>query len=163
MTNVLIAIDDDRTSGPVIDFVCNHKWSDQTRFRLLCVCPWMPPESQVRTSKDLQHFIEETLKGRKLLLKDSAERIQKELGISAVEIEEVLLQGQASELILELVESWPAELLILGSHGRKGVDLFMMGSISAAMVSHAPCSVIVVRPGKTNSLKSAEMAKSTRA
>lgn len=51
----------------------------------------------------------------------------------------------------ELVESAIAEeadLLIVGSHGRTGIARLLMGSVASYVVTHAPCSVLVVRLGR---------------
>ncbi len=157
MTNVLIAVDDDHINDAITDFVCKHKWAPDTKFRILTVCPWMPPETQVRVSKDLQNFVEATIKSRKALMKKIAEKISASCQSKAqsYEIEETMLQGIAAELILELSESWPADMIILGSHGRKGINLFMMGSVSSAVVNHAACSVIVIRPPQEKAARAA--------
>ena len=38
-----------------------------------------------------------------------------------------------------------ADLLIIGSHGRKGLERFLLGSISHALLHHVPCPILVVR------------------
>jgi universal stress protein A len=38
-----------------------------------------------------------------------------------------------------------ADLIILGSHGRRGVDRWLLGSVAEAVARHAPCSVEIVR------------------
>jgi nucleotide-binding universal stress UspA family protein len=41
-----------------------------------------------------------------------------------------------------------ADLIIVGSHGRSGVTKFLLGSVASHVVSHAPCSVLVVKRTK---------------
>ena len=38
-----------------------------------------------------------------------------------------------------------ADLIVLGSHGYTGIKRFLLGSVALSVVSHAPCSVEVVR------------------
>jgi nucleotide-binding universal stress UspA family protein len=47
--------------------------------------------------------------------------------------------------ILEAAEKWPADLLVVGSHGRRGFDRLILGSVSETVALHADCSVEVVR------------------
>jgi nucleotide-binding universal stress UspA family protein len=54
-------------------------------------------------------------------------------------------EGDPKSKIVEDAAHWHADLIILGSHGRKGMDRFLMGSVSDAVARHAPCSVQVVR------------------
>jgi nucleotide-binding universal stress UspA family protein len=48
-------------------------------------------------------------------------------------------------VILDEAKTWPADILILGSHGWRGLDRFMMGSVSESVAIHAHCSVEVIR------------------
>jgi Universal stress protein family len=48
-------------------------------------------------------------------------------------------------IILDEATQWGADLIVLGSHGRRGAERFLMGSISEAVAMHAHCSVEVVR------------------
>jgi nucleotide-binding universal stress UspA family protein len=47
--------------------------------------------------------------------------------------------------IIDVAAEWKADLIVLGSHGRSGLNRFLMGSVSEAVARHAPCSVEVVR------------------
>lgn len=49
------------------------------------------------------------------------------------------------ELILQEAADWGADLIVVGSHGRRGVGRFLLGSVSEAIALHAPCSVEVIR------------------
>jgi nucleotide-binding universal stress UspA family protein len=53
--------------------------------------------------------------------------------------------GDPKSKILDVAEEWQADLIVLGSHGRKGLNRFLMGSISDAVARHARCSVEIVR------------------
>jgi nucleotide-binding universal stress UspA family protein len=47
--------------------------------------------------------------------------------------------------IVDQAKIWKADLVMLGSHGRRGLNRFLLGSVAEAVVRHAPCSVEVVR------------------
>lgn len=47
--------------------------------------------------------------------------------------------------ILDTATEWKPDLIILGSHGRKGVKKFLLGSVAEAVARHARCSVFIVR------------------
>lgn len=57
-----------------------------------------------------------------------------------------LREGDPKSTILEEAEKWGADLIVLGSHGRKALERFLLGSVSDAVARHARCSVQVVRP-----------------
>ena len=54
--------------------------------------------------------------------------------------------GNARVLILDLAKEWAADLIVVGSHGRRGLDRLIMGSVSESVALYAHCSVEVVRP-----------------
>jgi nucleotide-binding universal stress UspA family protein len=60
---------------------------------------------------------------------------------------EVQPEGDASSAILDAAAKWPADVILVGSHGRSGLNRFLLGSVSDRVVRHAPCSVQVVRTG----------------
>lgn len=47
--------------------------------------------------------------------------------------------------IIDAATQWHANLILLGSHGRTALDRFLVGSVSDAVLRHAPCSVELVR------------------
>lgn len=53
--------------------------------------------------------------------------------------------GDARILLLDLAKEWNADLIVLGSHGRRGMDRILMGSVSESVAIHAHCSVDVIR------------------
>jgi len=58
----------------------------------------------------------------------------------------ILRKGPAAPAILEAAEELPAQLLVLGTHGRTGLKRVALGSVAEKVVRAAPCSVLVVRP-----------------
>jgi len=61
------------------------------------------------------------------------------------QVETEIEVGDAKAVIVDAAAKWPADLIVLGSHGRKGLERFLMGSVSEAVARHAPCSVQIVR------------------
>jgi nucleotide-binding universal stress UspA family protein len=59
--------------------------------------------------------------------------------VSAVE------QGDPKSKIIEEANKWSADLIVIGSHGRKGLEHFLLGSVAEAVAYHAGCSVKIVR------------------
>jgi nucleotide-binding universal stress UspA family protein len=49
------------------------------------------------------------------------------------------------ELILQDADEWGADLIVCGSHGRRGLSRFLLGSVSEAIATHAKCSVEIIR------------------
>ena len=60
--------------------------------------------------------------------------------------------GDPKSKILDVAEEWHADLIVLGSHGRKGLNRFLMGGVSEAVARHACCSVEIVRICPANAM-----------
>ena len=58
---------------------------------------------------------------------------------------EFIQVGGSSEEIIKAAEAWGADLIVIGSHGRTGVQRVFFGSVAEAVMRHAPCPVVVVR------------------
>ena len=60
----------------------------------------------------------------------------------------VVVAGDASEEIINYVESQGIDLIIMGTHGRKGMDKIIFGSVAERVVKTSPVPVMVVNPFK---------------
>jgi nucleotide-binding universal stress UspA family protein len=56
-----------------------------------------------------------------------------------------LLKGYPKQVILDEAERWNADLIVVGSHGRRGLTRLLLGSVSQAVAAHSGCSVEIVR------------------
>lgn len=63
-----------------------------------------------------------------------------------LEAEAVLLTGFPDEAIVEAARRLEADLVVVGTHGRRGAAHFLLGSVAARVVATAPCPVLVARP-----------------
>lgn len=66
-----------------------------------------------------------------------------EHGVTAPQ--EHLVEGASENLILDVAEKLRADLILVGTHGRKGLNRLLVGSVSEAVTRHAHCPVMVVR------------------
>jgi len=73
------------------------------------------------------------------------ERSAKMLAEAGFKVSTLVLTGDAKTMILDEAADWPADLIVVGSHGRKGIGRFLLGSVSEAVARHAACSVEIVR------------------
>jgi len=58
---------------------------------------------------------------------------------------EFVAVGNPAAEIVKTASEWSADVIVIGSHGRRGVERVLMGSVAEAVMRHAPCSVLVVR------------------
>ena len=57
----------------------------------------------------------------------------------------VIRTGSPSEQIVELATSEPADLVVMGTHGRGGMSRVLLGSVADRVIRLAPCPVLTVR------------------
>ena len=79
---------------------------------------------------------------------EAAEQLQAlghELAGTGVRTRLVLRQGAAANIILTVAVAKKADLIIMSSQGRTGLNRMMIGSVAERVVRHAYCSVLVVR------------------
>ncbi len=60
-----------------------------------------------------------------------------------------VVSGDASEEIINYIKSNKIDLVIMGTHGRKGLDKVIFGSVAERVVKTAPVPVMVINPYKT--------------
>jgi nucleotide-binding universal stress UspA family protein len=117
---------------------------DSTELRLLCVIdtPILRVLRKVGAgARSLRAAREAEAKQAEELLKRSNARLRAN-GLKASTAMEF---GEPKVKILEQASKWGADLIVLGSHGRKGLKHFLLGSVSETVARHATCSVEIVR------------------
>ena len=91
---------------------------------------------------------------RKVQATDLVNRVAKELQDAGFQASKTVDFGDAKTIIIDNATHWGADLIVMGSHGWKGLNRFLLGSVSDAVARHAPCSVEIVRvPSATDAAK----------
>lgn len=56
-----------------------------------------------------------------------------------------MVTGDPASQIVRTARSTRADLIVLGTHGRRGVSKFLLGSVAERVIATAPCPVLTVR------------------
>ncbi|MGB8480412.1 MAG: universal stress protein [Acidobacteriaceae bacterium] len=56
-----------------------------------------------------------------------------------------LEEGKPATKIVDAARNWPADLIVMGTHGRNAVANVLLGSVAQGVLRHAPCAVMVLR------------------
>lgn len=59
--------------------------------------------------------------------------------------------GSPAHMIMEVAREWDADLVVLGTHGRRGMPRFFLGSVAETVLRKAPCSALVIPPAPVRS------------
>lgn len=130
---VLLATDGSETSAAAARAIAGRPWPEGSEFRVVSVEePWVFTPSGVKNLEAVS----------------SAEQVLTSVGLNTTG---AVLSGNAKEAILDEAKRWAADLIVVGSHGRRGFRRLLLGSVSEAVAMNAHCSVVVVRdPGRSS-------------
>jgi nucleotide-binding universal stress UspA family protein len=64
---------------------------------------------------------------------------------SGVKAKTMLLAGEPAHQIIRVARSYHADLLVVGTHARRGIAKMLLGSVANNVVLRAPCPVVTVR------------------
>jgi nucleotide-binding universal stress UspA family protein len=143
---IAVAVDGSETSTLALNEAVKLAKVMNSTLLLLYVCEEMPvvwnadgmtpfPMEEVT-----QAFIDA---GKQLLQQDRAS-----LAHSGVEVETKLVEdykGRIGAVISQEAETWLADLLVVGTHGRKGINHLLMGSVAEGVMRTANMPVLLVR------------------
>lgn len=141
---LLLAIDDSPYSEAAVESVTSRPWPSDTTVRVLsAVEPIVPPATELwyDAGGSLERARQETVKHYEELTQRIAERLQS----ANLIVETAVRDGDPRSVIVDEAKDWSADLIVVGSHGRTGIVRLLLGSVAHSVVSHAPCSVEVVR------------------
>ncbi len=144
---ILLATDGSDYSKAAVNSVAERPWPEGSEVRIISAMeiPYAPTtEAWVLPASYYTELERVAREQAAAALKDAVERIEygKAFGL---EITTRIIGGSAGEVIMDEAESWDADLIVLGSHGYKGWQRFLLGSVSHAVATHAHCSVEIVR------------------
>jgi nucleotide-binding universal stress UspA family protein len=75
-----------------------------------------------------------------------------------VQVERQIVEGDAASEILRVAKETRCDLIVMGTHGRRGLRRLVMGSVAEKVVRLAPCPVLTVKTPHCLELPSEELA-----
>ena len=150
---VLLAVDGSSCSDMAVREVARRPWPPSTQIKVISAIE-ITVSAVPETWTLPQDYFEETeraLRSQADLVIERAVAALESGPDKSLRITSEIIEGSPKHVILEESERWNADLIVVGSHGRKGLERFLLGSVSQAVAAHAKCSVEIVRcaPDKT--------------
>ena len=131
---ILVAIDNSDASEAIIKEIAARPWPPKSSIEVLNVLEyahlWTVSQTYEEAWQDSTALID---------------RAVEELRGRGVEATSRMLQGDARSVILDRAKEVQADLVFVGSNGASGLAKFFLGRVAASVVSHARCSVEIVR------------------
>jgi len=155
---VLIAIDDSECSDLALQSVGQNCWPTGTQFTIITVIE--PFSLQYAISG--AYYLEAVAEAQrdysdycKQFINSKVDQLKSKFVESKVEGK--IVEGDIASSIIQEAEDQDVDLIVIGSHGRRGFQKFLLGSVAEKVVNHAPCSVQIakqkLKKGQTSKAK----------
>lgn len=144
---ILVAVDGSPHSDAAVEEVARRPWPEGSSIKVLTAFELPTPPTPEAWALPVNYFTDIDMALQKQgqdIVERALQTLKPKLNKS-IALDAALLPGPARTVILDEAESWDADLIVLGSHGYRAWERFLLGSVSQAVVSHAKCSVEVVR------------------
>jgi nucleotide-binding universal stress UspA family protein len=143
--NILVPTDLSEGAEEALDYACELAKMFGAKLHLVNVIgiPALGvPELGVALTSSV---IDEIMHDNQIALDKLAERKRR-----GADIGEVLLRtGDARDVINHTAKELGCDLIVMGTHGRRGVSRVLLGSVTETVVRTAPCPVLTVRAHTT--------------
>lgn len=146
---VLLATDGSEFSERAAGSIAERPWPAGSEVRVLSAVELILPATRALLEPPFidSAFIESARADAMKRSQDAIAHARQILSATALNVSESIsvLLGTPKSIILDEAARWGADVIVLGSHGHRGVDRFLLGSVSEAVAMHARCSVEVIR------------------
>jgi nucleotide-binding universal stress UspA family protein len=144
---IMVAIDDSFATSKVLDSAIE---SARQHGAILAICHaidetiFAQREAAIMLSSSLGQVTRNLKESAKEFVDQAADTARK----AGIEVETIIVeseQGHVAEMLADASAKWQADLLVVGTHGRRGVERFFVGSVAEKLVSKANTSLLLVR------------------
>jgi nucleotide-binding universal stress UspA family protein len=142
--NILVPIDGSDTANRGLEEAIRLAKALGSRIRLVHVVNERNGVPADMVGIDLRSVVEDQRRGGEEFLAAARERVRKE----PIEVDTLLIEAWgdgAGKLIAQQAQDWPAELIVCGTHGRRGIARLLMGSDAEAILRQSPVPVLLIR------------------
>jgi nucleotide-binding universal stress UspA family protein len=146
---VLLAVDASPCSDAAVEEVTRRFPRADTLVRVVHAVEWMkemPLSYQFGQGATAGHDAVESrrrsFERAEVLVNETAARLER-VGFANVSV--ATPDADPRHGIVDEARAWKPDLIVIGSHGRHGLDRLLLGSVAESVLRHAPCSVEVVR------------------
>lgn len=136
--HILYPTDGSEGAAAALDHAIDHALQYDASLHVLYVIEETIPAIEAG-APDVLEALEE--RGEQVL--DDARERATEAGVASVQAS--VAAGSPYRQILKYVEESGIDLIVMGTHGRRGIDRYLLGSVAEKVVRTAGCPVLTVR------------------
>ena len=149
---ILVPVDGSPTSNGGLDEAMRLARAGSSKIRLLHIVD----DTVAFNTGDgagVNYVLDALRKSAEEALSSAAERVRR----ARIEPETELVEnatGRVADAIVERAKRWRADLIVMGTHGRRGFDRLLIGSNAELVVRHSAVPVLLVPAGRTPARRS---------
>lgn len=145
---IVLGVDDSACSEAAVQWVKRMSWPRDTTVFVLSVA--RPPVGAYAEAYVPQpNFVAQVMEQEVRLHQELSTRIERTLQAAGFTTTARVAEGDPRVTLVEAARAERADLIVIGSHGRSGISKLLLGSVANYVVTHAPCSVVVVKTGES--------------
>lgn len=145
---ILVATDGSTHANVARDLVAAMPWPAGSSIRIVSVVPGsaslrLDASDTASNLPEVDRYRDPIVRSHVVALVDA----ERELGLAHPDavVERFLLRGRAASQIVLEARDFAADLLVVGHRGRGPIESMLLGSVSAEVIAHAPCAVLIAR------------------
>jgi nucleotide-binding universal stress UspA family protein len=137
--NIVVGYDGSESSKAALKEAALRVKDRKGRLALVHAVYFDQEEFAILPSQMEQRFEQGTL-----VCRTAKEELQRLVGLNG-SVESFVCQGEPPEVLNDIAREKQADLIALGTYGRKGLKRLLMGSVTSQVILNAPCDVLVVK------------------
>lgn len=138
---ILVAYDDTPPARLAVELCASLPFPPETYLKAITVLPLIHMFRQ-----DVRQQLSWVWQEKKDAARQALERLTSEIDWRAVHVSTDLIEeSDVSKAILDQAAAFDSDLLVIGHKGKRRFERFLLGSVTAHVAHHAPCSVLCVR------------------
>jgi len=150
---ILLATDGSTHSRAVLEHVAGLSWPAGTEVRIVGVLQTLVPKMTTSMASEGQTFatepafsvIQDADKRERVRLEGVVQAAADQLRRKGLTTSVAVIEGLPQEVVIAEAVGWHPDTIFAGSRGLGTMERLLLGSVSTALVSHAPCAVEIVR------------------
>jgi nucleotide-binding universal stress UspA family protein len=142
---ILVPVDGSQTSELALREAVQLAGNQKAELRIVYVLEDIVPmwDVELLNINEIRQAVRET--GQRILKKADAAARADGVKVHTTLVEASPPGARAASMIVEEAKAWPADLIVIGTHGRRGVDHLLMGSVAEGVARISPVPVMLVR------------------
>jgi nucleotide-binding universal stress UspA family protein len=141
---ILVPVDGSSTSMAGLNEALRLAKNQKARVKLLHIVDEMMIFSSSEAGLNIGPVVESMKRGGKRIL-DRAAKLAAARGIRPETELRENATGRVAEVLIARAKRWRADLIVMGTHGRRGVNRLVLGSAAELVVRNSPVPVLLVR------------------